>query len=151
MTWENLSEGVLEAFTEHSDLSLSNAGTYQSGLTWIRPLHDAEDRKNYDHWYYKFVWYPQNRGKVKEDSRKRYAAIKADPAKLKAFREKKAAWERRRAKKGTARHERRMELQRLRRAKIVADPEKHARLLEQKRKSYARMKEKRGQSSAHST
>lgn len=149
MTWENLSEGILEAFTEHADVSLSNAGTYQSGLTWTLPIREHD--KNYDHWYYKYVWYPQNREKVKEDSRKRYEALKADPAKLNAFREKRKAWDAKSSRKGTKRHEKRMVLQRARYAKMLADPEKHAKFLEQKRKYYARMKEKRGQSSADST
>jgi hypothetical protein len=133
VTWENLSEGILEAFTEHSGLSLSDKATFQDGLVWSCPVQDAEERKNYDRWYMKHVFKPLNPGYFTAKSKDYYHnVIKRDPVKWAKLLERKRLYiQKDRNPEG---YKRKLERNRLRRAATKDTPEWQARNAEYNRR-----------------
>src|SRR5688500_12314324 len=54
MPWENLAEDLSEEFSEQGI-------DFRDNLRWIAPFQDEASRKNYQHWYHKFVRYPKHK------------------------------------------------------------------------------------------
>ena len=121
MTWKNLEEDLAE---ELGQVGLDSASLFKDGLRWQRPL--KEDRKNYNKWYWKHVWYPKNKETHRLKQKQRYYEERSDPVKLEKQRERKRNYERSNCRKGSVQRERRMEMQRKRMAKLKADPVAYA-------------------------
>lgn len=119
MAWKDLEADIQE---ELGQVGLDDASLFKNNLFWTRPL--VEHDKNNDRWYWKNVWYPKNKEKHQAKQRARYYAERSNPETLAKMRERKNRYERTKCRKGSVQHEKRMEWQRIRMAKLKADPEK---------------------------